>query len=205
MMAVFLAAVLLQVAAGVLCLLVAPPDAAMGELVRVFYVHAPAAWTALVAFAALCGTALGDIVRSSPRKAALARSLGEVGLLFGFAALLSGSVWARAVWGAYWVWEPKLASTLLVLLLYLGHAFLRAAGRRRVADVYAVAALPSVPLCYLSSRLAFEGLHPAEGMVFSLRGWMLGGVLAAFLADLLFAAWLAHVAALLYLRRGEVR
>lgn len=205
MMLVFLPTVLLQVGAGFLCFLVAPPDAAMGELVRVFYLHAPAAWTALVVFTALCGTALADILRPSPRKAALARSLGEVGLLFGFAALLSGSVWARAVWGAYWVWEPKLTSTLLVLFLYLGHGFLRAAGRRRVADVYAAAALPSVPLCYLSSRLAFEGLHPAEGMVFSLRGWMLGGALAAFAADLLFAGWLAYVAGLLYLRRGEVR
>jgi len=192
--------ILAQAAAGVICLLLAPSEATMGDLQQIFYLHAPAAWTSLCAFAALCVAAAADIARPSPVRAALARSLGEVGLLFGVAAVATGGIWAKTAWRTPWVWEPKLASALFVLFIYAGHACLRASGQRRVADVYAVAALPSVPLCYLSTRLAFEGLHPAEGLAFSLEGLMLAGTLTAFAADLLFAGWLVHVAARIYAR-----
>ena len=119
---------------------IAPVEATMGIVQKIFYFHVPCAFSAYAGFI-LCG--FGSLMFLITRKGkwdALAASGAEVGLVFCTLVLITGPLWARGAWGVYWVWDPQLTSTLLLYLIYLAYTFLRqfagdSDGGRRFAAV----------------------------------------------------------------------
>ena len=147
-----------------LALLGTPTERWQGLAQKILYVHAPVAWSTLMAFG-LVGLASGAyLLLKDPRLDAFAESSAEVGLALGVAMLTTGPMWARPIWGAWWQWEPRLTLTLLLWLLMIGYRALRSAiddpeERARYAAVVGLMALVLIPFVHLSVYL-FRTIHP---------------------------------------------
>jgi heme exporter protein C len=99
---------------------VAPPDYQQGETVRIMYIHVPAAWLAMFAYAVMTSAALGVLVWRHPLADAAQKTAATLGAAFTFVCLVTGSLWGKPMWGTYWVWDARLTSMLVLFLLYLG-------------------------------------------------------------------------------------
>jgi heme exporter protein C len=127
--------------AAVTALVVAPPDRVQGQAQRLMYVHVPAAWLAYLCFASVLVCSVGYLVRRDLRWDRRAQAAAELGVGMTALAIALGSLWGRPVWGAWWVWDPRLVTTAVLLLVYLGYLSVRglsddrAAGARRAAAV----------------------------------------------------------------------
>jgi heme exporter protein C len=98
----------------------APADYQQGETVRIMYVHVPAAWLGLGIYVLMAISALGTLVWRHPLADVAAKAAAPIGAAFCLICLLTGALWGRPMWGAYWVWDARLTSMLVLLLLYLG-------------------------------------------------------------------------------------
>jgi heme exporter protein C len=98
----------------------APPDYQQGEMVRVMYIHVPSAWIALGAYTLMAVASLGTLVWRHPLADVAAKAAAPIGAAFCLLCLVTGALWGRPTWGAYWVWDPRLTSVLVLFLLYLG-------------------------------------------------------------------------------------
>jgi heme exporter protein C len=98
----------------------APPDYQQGEMVRVMYIHVPSAWIALAAYTLMAVASLGTLVWRHPLADVAAKAAAPIGAAFCLLCLVTGALWGRPMWGAYWVWDPRLTSVLVLFLLYLG-------------------------------------------------------------------------------------
>ncbi|HLL26195.1 MAG TPA: heme ABC transporter permease [Xanthobacteraceae bacterium] len=98
----------------------APPDYQQGEMVRVMYIHVPSAWIALFAYTLMAVASLGTLVWRHPLADVAAKAAAPIGAAFCLLCLVTGALWGRPMWGAYWVWDPRLTSVLVLFLLYLG-------------------------------------------------------------------------------------
>jgi heme exporter protein C len=114
-------ATLLLLAVGLVgAFFVAPPDYQQGETVRIMYIHVPAAWLAMFAYAVMTSAALGVLVWRHPLADAAQKTAATLGAAFTFVCLVTGSLWGKPMWGTYWVWDARLTSMLVLFLLYLG-------------------------------------------------------------------------------------
>jgi len=183
---------------------VVPPDAAQGDVQRIFYYH----------FASWCGMGLFYLINllgsvaylawrnSKPATALKADSLAvtsaEIGVVFCTVGLVTGSLWGRAVWGIWWTWDPRLTSTFVLWLIYIAYLLLRrlAAGpqMRTLAAVMAIFGYVDVPIVYMSTRW-WRTQHPqpvffggpnsgiASSMMpavwWNMAGWMMWGIWVA--------------------------
>ena len=102
-------------------LLFAPADWQQGDAVRIMYVHVPAAWLASAGYLALAAFSFVSIVWRHPLADLAAVEIGPVGAGFTALCLASGSLWGKPMWGAWWVWDARLTSVLVLFFLYLGH------------------------------------------------------------------------------------
>jgi|tagenome__1003787_1003787.scaffolds.fasta_scaffold20888679_3 heme exporter protein C len=108
-------------------LFLAPADWQQGDAVRIMYVHVPSAWLASAGYFALALCSLASLVWRHPLADLAAAEIGPVGGGFTAMCLISGSLWGKPMWGAWWVWDARLTSVLVLFFLYLGHiALLRA-------------------------------------------------------------------------------
>ena len=154
------------VAAFALVFFYAPNDADQGFIQKIFYLHVPLAICALVGFVAAAVHAIRHLRTGDPVHDARSYVSIHVSVIFGVAVLATGSLWARASWGKWWVWEePTLVSFLIVFLLYATYYPLRYAiddreRQARYASVFAITAGAFVPLNFLAVRLAESLLHP---------------------------------------------
>ena len=142
-------------AAGLVAAFWSPPDYLQGELVRLMYVHVPAAWTAFLAYAVTFGASLGWLWRRQPGLDRLAAASAEVGVFFTGLAIALGSIWGKPTWGVWWTWDARLVTTALLFFLYLGYLALRRAttdplARARRSAVFGVVAFAQVPLVHFS-------------------------------------------------------
>jgi len=161
-----IASTLLVVAALGLTFFYAPLDADQGFIQKIFYLHVPLAIVALGGF--VTGGIHGiKFLRSGDRRQDLRSYVAiHMSLIFGVGALLTGSIWARAAWGHWWLWdEPTLVSFLVVFLLYACYQPLRFSiedpeRQARYAAVFAVTAGAFVPLNFLAVRMAESLVHP---------------------------------------------
>ncbi|HUU66334.1 MAG TPA: heme ABC transporter permease [Methyloceanibacter sp.] len=103
-----------------LALFVAPPDYQQGETVRIMFIHVPAAWLAMFGYTVIAVAALGTLIWRHPLADVAAKTAAPIGATFTFVALVTGSLWGKPMWGTYWVWDARLTSMLILLLLYLG-------------------------------------------------------------------------------------
>ncbi|MGC1890229.1 MAG: heme ABC transporter permease [Stellaceae bacterium] len=102
-------------------LVVAPPDYQQGDTVRIMYVHVPAAWMALSIYLFVAVASAVALVWRHPLAEVAARAAAPIGAAFTFVCLATGSLWGRPMWGAWWVWDARLTSVLILFFLYLGY------------------------------------------------------------------------------------
>ncbi len=123
-----------------------PPDYQQGETVRIMYIHVPAAWIAMAAYAFIAVSAFGLLVFRHPLADVSAKAAAPVGAAFTFLALVTGSLWGRPTWGTYWVWDARLTSVLILFFLYLGLIALRSSveDETQAAKLTAILALVGV-------------------------------------------------------------
>ncbi len=115
------AATLVTFAVGLyLAWFVAPDDYQQGAVVKIMFVHVPSAWLGMAAWALMSVAALGTLVWRHPLADVAAKSAAPIGAAFTLQCLLTGALWGRPMWGAYWVWDARLTSMLVLLLMYLG-------------------------------------------------------------------------------------
>src|SRR5215469_13934145 len=114
------AATLLAFAFGVSQAYLAPDDYQQGATVKIMFIHVPAAWLGLFAWMLMSAAALGTLVWRHPLADVAAKATAPIGAAFTLMCLVTGSLWARPMWGTYWVWDARLTSVLLMFLLYLG-------------------------------------------------------------------------------------
>ena len=108
-------------------LFLAPADWQQGDAFRIIYVHVPAAWLASAGYGALALCSIASIIWRHPLADLAAAEIGPVGAAFAALCLISGSLWGKPMWGAWWVWDARLTSVLVLFFLYLGHiALIRA-------------------------------------------------------------------------------
>ncbi len=108
-------------------LLFSPADWQQGDVVRIMYVHVPAAWLASAGYFGLAVSSAISLVWRHPLADLAAQEIGPVGATFAALCLVSGSLWGEPTWGTWWVWDARLTSVLVLFFLYLGHiALLRA-------------------------------------------------------------------------------
>lgn len=104
---------------------VAPPDYQQGETVKIMYIHVPAAWLAMMYYSIIAISSFGLLVFRHPLADVSAKTAAPIGAAFTLAALITGSLWGKPMWGTYWVWDARLTSVLILFFLYLGLMALR--------------------------------------------------------------------------------
>ena len=133
----------------------APTDAQQGDSYRIIFVHVPAAWMSMVIYLAMAGWAGAGLVFNSRLSSMMACALAPTGALMTFLALWTGALWGKPTWGAWWVWDARLTSELVLLFLYIGFMSLHASiddVRRadRAAGLLALVGVINVPIIYFS-------------------------------------------------------
>lgn len=196
----------IAVAVGLVLSLTSPPDAFQGDFARIFHVHVPSAWIAFLAFGFTAVGSLGWLIRKHHICDLFAASSAQIGVVFTGAAIISGSLWGKTVWGTYWDWSDKrLTTTALMFFVYLGYLAIRHATddplqrANRSAFVGIVGAL-QLPLVYFSVRL-WRTLHPGTTITPGNID-MDSEMLRAFLANL-FAFTLVFITLLVFQIRLE--
>ena len=153
----------------VVALLVVPPDRSQGDIQRIMYIHVPTAWVAYLAFFVTFLASLRYLLRRNLAADRLAAASAEVGLVFTGIAIVTGALWGKATWGVWWDWDPRLTTTAILFLLYLGYALLRGSivdrGRRaRLSAVLGVVAFANVPIVHFSV-VWWRGLHQVPSVI----------------------------------------
>jgi heme exporter protein C len=201
-------AAVLLIGAGLGLGLAAPPDYQQGESVRIMFVHVPAAWTAMLAYVCLGVASFFSLVFRHAVADAAAKAAAPLGAAFTAVALVTGSLWGKPMWGAWWVWgDARLVSVLVLFLLFLGYMALRAsiedeAKAARAAEVLALVGLINLPVIKFSVEW-WNTLHQGES-IFRAGGPTLATVYLLPLA-LAGAGYSAAFAALWLTRiRGEI-
>lgn len=131
---------------------------------NIFYFHLPIAMVAYLAFTVVFIASIMQLKGNSSKWDVVAHSAAEVGVVFAFLVLATGSIWAKATWGWYWIWEPRLTTSLALFLVYLAYLMLRQAleepeKRARLAAVFGIVGFISVPLSFFSIRM-WRSAHP---------------------------------------------
>ena len=138
-----------------LAFFVAPPDYQQGEIVKIIFIHVPAAWLAMFGYMLIAVAALGTLIWRHPLADVAAKTAAPIGATFTFIALVTGSLWGKPMWGTYWVWDARLTSVLVLFLLYLGLLALWRAieepGRAgRAAAILALVGAVNIPIIHYS-------------------------------------------------------
>lgn len=143
------------------------PEAQSGPVQRIFYFHLPMSWWGLISFLVVCLASVGYILRRDMVFDAVAGAAAELGVLCCTLSLVTGMIWARAEWGAWWVWEPKLTTALIMWYIYAAYLVLRnssVGGERKllICAVLGILGFVDVPLVFFSAKLWGSVLHPVD-------------------------------------------
>ena len=152
---------------------VLPDETNQGQIFRIIFFHVPAAVAAMTGSAVALVASVLFLIKKDFFYDSLAVAVTEVGLAFLAVNLVTGSIWARVIWGVWWAWDPRLTSALVCWVLYAGYLILRQAleeptQRATFAAVYSIFAFTDVPIVYFSIRW-WRTLHP-QPVFFSKNG-----------------------------------
>ena len=173
-------AALVTLAVGFFLAFRAPPDYQQGETVRIMYIHVPFAWLGMFGYSMMAASSIGILVWRHPLADVAHKAAAPIGATFTLLCLVTGALWGRPMWGTYWVWDARLTSMLVLLLLYLGLMALRAAiddpnRAGRAAAVLTLVGFINVPIVKFSVDW-WNTLHqPAS--VFRMGGSTISGEL----------------------------
>ena len=156
----------------------APPDYQQGNTAKIMYVHVPAAWLSMFIYALIAASSFGLLVFRHPLADVSAKAAAPIGAVFTFLCLVTGSLWGKPMWGAFWAWDPRLTSVLILFFLYLGLIALRSsiedeqlAGN--LTAILAVVGIVILPIIRFSvdwnsihqqpsvSRIGMPAIHPS--------------------------------------------
>jgi heme exporter protein C len=137
----------------------APPDYQQGHTVKIMFIHVPCAWLAMATYLLVATSSLGLLVFRHPLADVSAKAAAPLGAAFTLLALVTGSLWGKPMWGAYWAWDARLTSVLILFFLYLGLIALRSS-----IDDEALAAK-------LTAVLALVGIVILPVIKFSVDWW----------------------------------
>lgn len=192
---------------------VAPPDAQQGDSYRIIFVHVPAAWMSMVVYVAMAFWAAVGWLLNARMASMLARALAPTGAMFTLLALWTGALWGRPAWGAWWVWDARLTSELILLFLFLGYiALVESIDDPQRGDnagaVIALVGVVNVPVIYFSVRW-WNTLHQGATISMTAAPKMAGTMLTSMLLMTLafwgyaFAAAFARARAIVHEREAH--
>lgn len=193
-----------SVLAGVLALaglyvafFVAPTDHQQGEAYRIIFIHVPAAWMSMFLYVVMAGWAGIGLSLNTRLSGMMASAIAPTGAMFTFVALWSGALWGRPTWGAYWVWDARLTSELVLLFLYLGFIALKGAipdpvRADRAGAILALVGVVNVPIIYFSVQW-WNTLHQGSSVNLTRAPSMAATMLLGMLL-LALAAWIYSIA-----------
>ncbi|MDP3173006.1 MAG: heme ABC transporter permease CcmC [Phenylobacterium sp.] len=191
----------------------APEDYQQGDTVRIMFIHVPAAWMSLFVYLCLGGASLLSLVFRHVLADAAAQAAAPLGAAFTFLALVTGALWGRPMWGAWWVWDARLTSVLVLFLFYLAYIALRGAmddeaKGARAAAILALVGLVNLPIVHWSVNW-WNTLHQGAS-VFRAQGPTMAAVylwplllMALAYMGAFGALWLVRIRAELWRRRAE--
>lgn len=152
-------------------------ESTMLEVQKIFYYHVSAALTVYLAFGINCLFSIKYLIQRKSNDDLLAAAAAEIGLIFCTIVLLSGPIWARYAWNTWWNWEPRLTSTLVLWLMYIGYFILRSAleadKRKLYSAVLGVIAFVDVPIVHFATKFWKSEAHPERGAKFDIAPSML--------------------------------
>lgn len=136
-------------------LVMAPADYQQGDSFRIIYIHVPSAWMSLFIYVLMAISGGVGLIWHTKIAEIVSRNCAHTGAMFTFLALITGSIWGKPMWGAYWVWDARLTSELILLFLYLGYISLQSAFEdRRIAAragaIIALVGLINIPIIHFS-------------------------------------------------------
>jgi heme exporter protein C len=142
-----------------------PTEANMGVVQRIFYFHVPLAWLAFLAFFIVFICSIFYLVKRNSKLDRVASSSAEVGVIFTTLFLISGSIWAKPIWGVWWTWEPRLTAALVLWLIYIAYLLVRSYVSNkeqgsRFAAVVGIVGFVDVPIVALAITL-WRTEHPS--------------------------------------------
>jgi heme exporter protein C len=184
-----------------------PPHETMGDVQRIFYFHVASAWIAYVAFIVTFATSIVYMKTKDLKWDNWAVSSAEIGVVFTTLAILTGPMWARAVWGEFWRWEDlKLLMTLVLWLVFIAYLALRANVQSRrskatLAAVFSVIGMLCIPLSFAANRIWTQS-HPT--VIASDQGEIVTAGMVPALIVAVFAMTFLYIA-LLLLRVGAAK
>jgi heme exporter protein C len=173
-----------------------PADALQGDTVRIIYLHVPTAWLGMAGWSSIAIASLCELVWRHPLAGMAARAAAVPGAVFTALCLVTGSIWGRPAWGTWWVWDGRLTSMLVLLLLYCAYIALDAAvrgsgqgagqGQSRITAVFGLVGAVNIPIIHYSV-IWWNSLHqpPSISLGSALAGK--SPMAAAFLVPLLVA------------------
>jgi len=182
-------------------LFVVPPDATQGNVQRLMYVHVPAAWVTFLAFGVVFVASVAYLKTGRMQWDRVAAASAEIGVLFCVLTIVLGSLWGRPVWGTWWTWDPRLTTTAVLLLIYVGYLTLRKvadspARRAKWSAVVGVIGFIDVPIVN-QSVVWWRSLHQQATVLRlgtpTIAGSMLATLLLAFVAFSLAYGYLMAV------------
>ena len=175
---------------------VAPTDAVQSEAYRIIFIHVPTSILSMFIYLVMAGWAALGLIFNTRLSAMMATALAPTGALFTFIALWTGALWGKPMWGAWWVWDARLTSELILLFLYLGFIALHASiddPRRadRAAALLAIVGSVNVPIIYFSVKW-WNTLH--QGATIKFTGTSMHIAMQQALWLMLLACWMYAVA-----------
>jgi heme exporter protein C len=169
----------------------APTEMIMGEVQRIFYFHLASAWTGLLSFFFVFLGGAFYLWSKKPAYDYFAHAAVELGILFMSIVLITGPIWAKPVWGAWWTWDPRLTSTFVLWLIFVAYLMLRSSLKdhpavRTYAAVYGIIGFIDVPIVWMSIHW-WRTIHPkvisAQKIALEPRMWT--SVLVCFITMIL--------------------
>ena len=141
-----------------------PIDISQGPVAKTVFIHVPLAWCSMVAIILVSIASIIYLVRKNLFWDQVAQSTAEIGVIFGIAALVSGIIWAKPIWGVWWTGEAKLTTTLILILIYIAYILFRSLYKnsfqmKKIAAVIAVIGAIDSPIIYFAANL-WQEAHP---------------------------------------------
>lgn len=172
----------------------APPDSMMGNVQRIMYVHFPSWIATAIAYGTGFVCSIAYLIKRRPTMDYLAHAGVEVGVLFNTVGLMTGSIWGRPTWGIWWTWDPRLTTTALMLVIFLGYLAVRSfledpEARARIAALVATIGFFTLPIVYKSVEW-WRTLHQRQSSPNTVDNEMVVVLRVMFVAFALLTAFL---------------
>jgi len=183
-----------MIAALAMVFLYVPNERVQGLVQRIFYFHLPSAWNTFLGFFIVAGAGASYLWQGNRFFDLLAQAAAEIGMVFCTIVLITGSIWARPIWGVWWTWDPRLTMVVVLWTIYAAYLLLRHLGGdteqiARYAAVLGIIGVLDIPLLHIAVRL-WRGIHPKVDKMAPEMLWTLLMCTVAFLCLFTWMLWL---------------